>query len=309
MKWSNRTVLVTGGAGFIGRNLASKLLDENTEVVLLDNFSYAPPSNVPEGVELTVCDISDSVELNRKLANYDIDFIFHFAAPSSVILFNKDPVKCFSETTTGVLNLFKYAKESDVRKMVFPSSGSVYGKTTLPQSEDQTPVPVNLYGVTKLSSEYIASCFSEYVKYVGLRIFAGYGPGEEHKKDYASPVTLFLKLILKNTRPVVYGDGTQSRDFVYIDDIVKATMRACEVNYTGIINVGTGVSYTFNNLVRIINEHCDKNIEPIYIQKPTKYLERTCADIKRLLTILGVAPLDIETGLNLYLEKMNREKK
>ena len=178
MKWNNNTALVTGGAGFIGKSIASKLLTKNAQVIILDDFSYSSPDNLIKGVEFIQADVSDSSGFNEALSKAEIDFIFHFAAPSSVVLFNRDPVTCFNSTSAGVLNVFNYAKEKNVQKVVFPSSGSVYGKLPPPQSESNIPEPVNLYAVAKLGTEYIAKYFAECVKYVSLRILAGYGPGD-----------------------------------------------------------------------------------------------------------------------------------
>lgn len=307
LRWSNKTVLITGGAGFIGKNLAAKLLNENVVVFILDDFSYSPPSNVIKGAELMVADVSDSLQFNGSLSNKDIDFIFHFAAPSSVALFNRDPVKCFNKTVAGILNVFHYAREKDVQKVIFPSSGSVYGELPPPQSEDQNPRPVNLYGIAKLTTEYIAQCFAEHVKYLILRIFAGYGQGEEHKRDYASPVTLFLNSMVNNKPPIIYGDGSQSRDFVYVDEVVNAVLRSAESSFSGgIINVGSGRSHTFNEVVSLINDLLGKEIKPKYVKKPEFYLEKTCADIRRMKEILSINPIDLYDGLKKYLESLSR---
>jgi UDP-glucose 4-epimerase len=307
LRWSSKTVLITGGAGFIGKNLAAKLLNENVKVFILDDFSYAPRSKVMKGAELIIADVSNSLQFNGSLSNKDIDFIFHFAAPSSVVLFNRDPVKCFNKTVAGILNVFYYAREKDVQKVIFPSSGSVYGELPPPQSEDQNPRPVNLYGIAKLTTEYIAQYFAEHVKYLILRIFAGYGPGEEHKGDYASPVTLFLDSIVNNKPPIIYGDGSQSRDFVYVDDVVNAVLRSAESSFSrGVINVGSGHSHTFNEAVSMINELLGKEIRPKYVKKPEFYLEKTCADIRRMKEILSLDPLDLYDGLKKYLESSSK---
>lgn len=306
LRWSSKTVLITGGAGFIGKNLVARLLNEGAKVLVLDDFSYAPSSNVMKGAELIIADVSDSLQFNDSLSNKDIDFIFHFAAPSSVVLFNRDPVKCFNKTVAGILNVFYYAREKDVQKVIFPSSGSVYGELPPPQSEDQNPRPVNLYGIAKLTTEYIAQYFAEHVKYLVLRIFAGYGLGEEHKGDYASPVTLFLDSIVNNKPPIIYGDGSQSRDFVYVDDVVNAVLRSAESSFSrGVINVGSGRSHTFNEAVSMINELLGKEIKPKYVKKPEFYLEKTCADIRRMKEILSIDPLDLYDGLKKYLETLS----
>jgi UDP-glucose 4-epimerase len=310
MRWSSKTVLVTGGAGFIGKHLSKRLISENARVIILDNFSYAPKFNVPEPAELVVADVSSYSQLQRSLFNIDVDFIFHLAAPSSVVLFNHAPVECFSKTIAGVINIFLFSQKRSVRKVIFPSSGSVYGNVPPPQSEDSTPRPINLYGIAKMTCEKIAEYYSNNVKYVGLRIFAGYGPGEEHKRDYASPVTLFLNAVMNDRPPIVFGDGSQSRDFVYIDDIVNAFLKAAESSFSGgIINVGSGRSYTFNEVISMINNFLGKNISPKYIEKPKSYLERTCADIRRMKEILGITPLDLSEGLKRYLETLEGERR
>lgn len=307
MKWSRVRVLVTGAAGFIGTHLVMKLIEHNAEVIALDNFSIGKKQNLKFfNGEIIKADVT-----NRNLLSMikgDLDYIFHFGAPSSVILFNENPSKCFNETCGGFLNIIKLAKEKTVKKIVYPSSGSVYGRTTPPQSEKDTPRPVNLYGIAKLTCEKIAELYLNDVKLVGLRIFAGYGPGENHKGRIASPVTLFLNSIIANERPIVYGDGKQRRDFVYIDDIIKAIIRSAERETPPIINVGSGRSYTFNKVIAMINELLGKNIKPKYVPKPVNYLERTEADITLMKSTLDIIPLTLEEGLKEYLNHVKSER-
>jgi UDP-glucose 4-epimerase len=230
MKWSNKLVLLTGAAGFIGSHLLRRLVKLGAEVIAIDDLSVGVKENINffDG-EFHLLDVSkgDFVDLVKR---YDLDFIFHFGAPSSVILFNKDLEGMFCKTVSGFLNVMEVAVKTKCRKVVYPSSGSVYGEVPPPQSEDAVPKPVNLYGIAKLTCERIADYYSRSrgIKSVGLRIFAGYGPSEDHKGDIASPVTIFLKSILKGENPIVFGDGTQSRDFVYIDDVVEAIVRCAE---------------------------------------------------------------------------------
>jgi UDP-glucose 4-epimerase len=300
--WSSTKVLVTGGAGFIGSSLAKTLLEQNAHVVILDNFAEGPRKNIPDGCQIVEGDIRDEVTLS-KLA--DVEYVFHFGAPSSIILFNQKPSKCVDVTVCGFVNLLEWACKTGVKKIVFPSSGSVYGSTPPPQSEDAIIQPKNLYGVAKLACENVARLYSDKVPIVGLRIFAGYGPGEKHKGNFASPVTLFLDSIIRNERPILYGEGTQSRDFVYIDDIVEAVFKAAEGNMVGIVNVGSGKSYTFNQVIEVINEALGTNISPIYIEQPANYLERTLADTTKMNTLFNLFPVDLRIGLKKYLETQN----
>lgn len=299
MRWSGKKVLITGGAGFIGSHLARDLLKENAEIIILDNFSSGKRENVPSNCKVIEADAADKKSLDKIK---DIDYAFHFGAPPSVVLFNKNPEVCVHSTVCGFLNILEWGKRIGIKKLIYPSSGSVYGNTSLPQSEDMQPKPANLYGICKLTCELVAKKYSEEVPSVGLRIFAGYGPGEEHKGDFASVITLFLYSIARGKPPIVYGDGTQSRDFVYIDDVVKSIRASAERNVKNeIINVGSGKAHTFNEVVNLINRLLNKNVKPVYINKPPNYLENTLADIRKMKQVLNVKPLDLENGLKEYL--------
>lgn len=184
------------------------------------------------------------------------DYLFHFGSPSSQRLFDED-YHCISETIEGFVKACEYAKRHRC-KLVFPSSSTVY--------DAQLP-----YGYTKLALESIVRAYN--IDYLALRIYAGYGPGEKHKRNYASPIYQFASSMVKGQRPTVYGDGTQTRDFVYIDDIVKTIID--NVNKTGIIDIGTGNSYSFNEIISMINSHLNKNIRSLYVEKPVKYIDDT----------------------------------
>jgi UDP-glucose 4-epimerase len=298
MNWNNKRVLITGAAGFLGAHLATRLLKEGAHVIALDNLSYGKKENIPRGAEVLIGDV-----LNRELLNRlrDVDYVFHLASPSSVILFNDDPISCTHITICGLMNILEWAKDVNVRKLIFPSSGSVYGKTSLPQSEDMNPWPVNMYGISKLTCENIIKNYSDDISYVILRIFASYGPGEEHKNEFTSVITLFLNDILKDKSPIMYGDGSQKRDFVYIDDVIEAMVRAAGTIKNEIINVGSGKAYTFNQVVDVINHFLGKNVKPVHVNKPRNYLEDTLADVRKMQTLLGIKPLDLKDGLIRYL--------
>jgi len=297
MKLEGKRILVIGGAGFLGYHLTRKLLAENAEVIVLDNFSDGRKEYIPPACDLVEGDVCDK---NSFAQIKDIDYIFNLGSPSSIILFNKNPMACANITVGGFVTVLEWAKANGVKKVVYPSSGSVYGNTPLPQSEEMTPKPANLYGVCKLACENIAKIYSN-IPSVMLRVFAGYGPFEDHKGEFASVVTLFLNKIVKNESPVIYGDGTQSRDFVYIDDVVQAFLSSLEKGVEGAINVGSGKPYKFNELTDIINSLLGKEIEPVYVDKPVNYLENTQADITKMENLLNVKPLLLESGLERYL--------
>ena len=299
MKLSNKKFLITGGAGFIGSAIARRLYEENSEIVILDDFSTGRFENIKFRCEVLKGNVAHADSLHEI---HEVDFILHFAAPSSVVLFNKNPEKCITETVIGTKNIFEYSKNTRVKKVIFPSSSSVYGNTPLPQSETTPTMPTNLYGIAKLTCEHIARLYSDVVPSVGLRIFAGYGPEETHKGDIASVITLFMESIARNSRPVIFGDGTQSRDFVYIDNILQAILRSIENSFTGIVNVGSGESHTFNEIVTLINHLLDKNVRPQYVKKPTLYFEHTLADITKMKNVLEISPISLEEGIKRYLD-------
>jgi nucleoside-diphosphate-sugar epimerase len=294
-----RRILITGGAGFIGSSIAKRLSHTNSELIILDDFSVGRKENLTFQCDVIEGNIVDEKWMNKV---HDIDYILHFAAPSSVVLFQKNLNKCLIDTIVGLANVFEFAAKFKAKKVIFPSSSSVYGNTPLPQCETTSTLPANPYGVAKLACEHIARLYSHVVPSVGLRIFAGYGPGEAHKGEIASIITIFIKDIARNHRPIIFGDGTQSRDFVYIDDIVEAALAAIDNDFTGIINVGSGQSRTFNEIVAIINNLLCKNIRPRYIEKPAQYFEHTLADITKMKDVLNISPTSLEVGLKKCLE-------
>jgi UDP-glucose 4-epimerase len=299
LKLSTKKFLITGGAGFIGTAIARKLYNENSQIVILDDFSTGRFENIKlrcEVVKGNVADIGSFHEI------HDVDFVLHFAAPSSVVLFNRNPKKCITETIIGTRNIFEYSKNTGVKKVIFPSSSSVYGNTSLPQSETTSTTPTNLYGIAKLTCENIARLYSDVVPSVGLRIFAGYGPGETHKGEIASVITLFMESIAANCRPIIFGDGTQSRDFVYIDNIVEAVLKSIEYSFAGVVNVGSGESHTFNEIVNLISYLLGKKVRPQYVEKPNQYFEHTLADITKMKNVLEFSPIGLEDGLKKYLD-------
>jgi nucleoside-diphosphate-sugar epimerase len=309
MKWNNRKVLITGAAGFIGINLLKRLVFLKAKVIAMDNFSAGKPIEMLSKMPVDIINADVSKRKSFENVPKDIDYIFHFGAPSSIILFNKDPVFALSSTICGLNNIFEFAKITGAKKVVYPSSGSVYGTAPAPQSEHGLANPTNLYGITKLTCEKIAIWNFDLVPSVGLRIFAGFGPGEEHKGDYASVVTIFLNCMLKNERPVIFGDGTQNRDFVYIDDVVDSIVSSVEKPISNtVVNVGTGRNLKFNDVVHIINGLLDKKIEPVYVPKPEKYFDYTMAETSLMQKQLGVVARSPEAGIKEYLSHLGRFK-
>uniref|UniRef100_A0A7C4JRJ7 NAD-dependent epimerase/dehydratase family protein n=1 Tax=Thermodesulfobacterium geofontis TaxID=1295609 RepID=A0A7C4JRJ7_9BACT len=303
----NKRILITGVCGFIGKNLARRLMNKN-KIIGVDNFEYSKRDEAKDlirEIEFIEADVSNR-EIFNKLPK-DIDYIFHFGAPSSVILFNRNPMHCYTETVVGMWNILEFAKSINIRKLIYPSSGSVYAGNKMPHTENILPRPRNLYAAAKVACEGLAFSYIDFVDSVGLRIFAGYGPGEESKGEYASVVYLFIKDILNNRSPKIFGDGNQSRDFIYIDDVINAILKSAEIDYTGIINVGSGVSTSFNRLVEIINSLVGKNIKPVYIPREKNYVEVLRADIKLMSRLLKIKVTPLVEGVKKFVDYLVKE--
>ena len=262
----NKSILLTGGFGFIGKQLTNELVKKKCKVTIFDKSRYIP-NQLKDLKEIKVITGNCKDKNLEKKITGDFDYIFHFGAPSSIIQFKNREYDRLADTVLGFLNIIKLAEKLSVDKLVYPSSGSVYGHSMPPQKEKNELLTTNLYGVGKIACENIASVYNK-VNSVGLRIFAGYGPGEEHKKNYASLITLFLKSISKNKSPLVFGNGKQTRDFVYIDDITKCIICAAERKTPRILNVGSGKSYTFIEVIEKINKQLRQISNLILLKSP-----------------------------------------
>ncbi len=306
MEWKNKKILVNGVSGFIGSNLVKELLNKDAKIYSIDNFSYIDSNLVKKKLDflnkivLVEGDVSKK-ETWEKVPK-DIEYIFHFAAPSSITLFKRNPEKCYYETVLGLYNALEFAKNNDVKKVIYPSSGSNYAGNEMPHKENIYLKPRNLYAASKIACEGLAESYSNFVKSVGLRIFAGYGPGEEWKKDFGSVLYLFIKDYMNGKAPEVWGDGNQTRDFIYIDDIVKMIIKSAEIDYTGRVNVGTGKSASFRELLEIIKEVFNTEIEPKFIPKEANYVENLEADTNLMKNLFDIEPISPREGIKKFVD-------
>lgn len=306
MEWKGKKVLVNGMSGFIGSNLARELINRGAEVWSIDNFSYIDKeiankklSTIRTRIHLIEGDVSKDETWEE--VPKDIEYIFHFAAPSSITLFKKNPERCYRETVFGFWNALEFAKHFGVKKVIYPSSGSNYAGNSYPHREDIYPQPRNIYAAAKIACEGLANAYSDFVDSVGLRIFGGYGPGEEWKKDFGSVLYLFIRDYMKGQAPVVWGDGTQVRDFIYVEDIVKAIIRSAEVDYRGVINIGTGQAISFHELLSIIKDTLKADIVPQFVPKEKNYVDNLEADTELLKNLLGINPLGPREGIQKFI--------
>jgi UDP-glucose 4-epimerase len=306
-------VLVTGGAGFIGSNIVEALVEEGHGVTVLDNFSLGTEKNLSNAikqVKIIRGDIRDR-ELLLKITK-NMDFIFTEAAASASPMFRERLAECIDINVNGFVNILQAAKENNVRRVIYASTSSVYANNPPPLKEDMKVTPPNFYSVTKLANEHTALLFGqEYdLETVGLRYMSIYGPKEESKGHFANLASQFLWTMQKGEQPVIYGDGSQTRDFTFVKDAVKANILAMKSKKRLIgefFNVGSGKAVDLNKLVGIINKLLGKSLKPKYVKIPVKnYINTQLGDLTKINRTLGYKPdYTLERGL---VEMINMQK-
>lgn len=296
---NGESILITGGAGFIGSNLANYLATTN-DVTVIDDCSLGTPANLTDAVDFH----SQSV-LEGDLPT-TVDIVFHLAALSSYAMHEDTPTNGARVNVEGFVNVVEQARASGCDTIVYASTSSIYGTRTQPTPED-TKITTNTgYEASKLARERYAEYFSNHYNMTtaGLRFFSvyqGYGGAEEHKGEFANVIAQFADDIAHDRQPSLYGDGTQSRDFTHVDDVVRAIDAVAEHNLSGIFNIGTGNRHTFNTVVDMLNAQFGKSITPQYVENPIPadvYVKHTCADSSKLRTATGWQPeISFEEGI------------
>jgi UDP-glucose 4-epimerase len=297
-------VLVTGGAGFIGSNLARALLARGDAVRVLDNFATGFRSNLAglEGdVELVEGDLRSYERVHTAVRGTEI--VFHQGALGSVPRSVQDPLTSTAVNVEGTLNVLLAARDEGVRRVVAASSSSVYGNGgTLPRFEAQAPDPISPYAVAKLAAERLCVTFDRVygLETVALRYFNVFGPRQDPNSQYAAVVPRFIRAIADGRPITVYGDGGQSRDFTYVENVVRANLLAAEVDGASgsILNVATGDSETVNGLAATIGRLLDRPVAAAHEPARAGDVDASWADVTLARTVIGYEPVvDFETGL------------
>ncbi len=295
--------LVTGGAGFIGSSITQELSKRGHKVTVIDDLSTGFRENLCPGSEFIKGDIQDKDLVFSLAAN--VDCIFHLAAMTSVEESFQNPGGCFNVNTLGFLNVLQASVKFDIKKVVFSSSSAIYnGESNFPLQESMLPLPISCYAITKLDGEHLLNTFyQEYgLKYVALRYFNVYGPRQTADSDYAAVVPIFIKKALNNEDLTIFGDGEQTRDFVFVNDVVEANIVSAEKGL-GVFNVGNAESISINRLAHLIISltHSKSRIkyekarqgDPIYSQ----------SDITKIKSQIEWAPnVSMEQGLRDTIE-------
>ena len=313
------TVLVTGGAGFIGSYISKRLMDLGYEVIIVDNFNEYYETTLKEDrikiflngykFKLYTIDITDFKGLKRIFQENKIDIICHQAAQAGVRYSLENPFIYEETNLKGTLNLLELAKEFKVKKFIFASSSSVYGENKIPFKENNKLFPVSLYGATKASVELLVYSYHKMYKLnaTGLRYFTVYGPWGRPDMAYFK----FTKNILEEKPIEVYGYGRIERDFTYIDDIVEGTIKAMKKNYSfEIFNLGYGKSIRLNYLINLIEKILGKKAKKKYFPMQKGDIKKTCADISKAKRMLKWQPkVSIEEGIKNFIEWYNCYRK
>jgi len=309
--------LVTGGAGFIGSHLAERLLRDGHQVRVLDNLATGKRENVeairpagPDRLDWLEGDIRDLATC--RTACRGVDFVLHQAALGSVPRSVENPGESANVNVFGTVNVFQAAREAGVRRVVWASSSSVYGDTpTLPKHEDMPPAPLSPYAVTKLAGEEFARVFAVTMGLptVSLRYFNVFGPRQDPNSQYAAVIPRFITALTRGERPTVYGDGGQTRDFTYIENVVNANLAACErgEGKGEPINIACGERYSLLQLLEVIGRHLGVDPNPEFLPVRAGDVRDSQAGIDRARRLLSFEPtVGFEAGLERTVEYFRR---
>jgi len=304
--------LVTGGAGFIGSNIIEYLLDQKHEVVAFDNFSTGLRHNVKpfydyDSFRLVEGDLRD-LDTCREACE-GVEYVLHQGALGSVPRSIAHPITTNDNNVNGTLNIFIAARDTGVKRVVFASSSSVYGNSkTLPKVETMRPYPISPYAASKNICEMYGRIFYEIygIEIIGLRYFNVFGRRQDPNSAYAAVIPIFVKKLINNEQPTIFGDGHQSRDFSYVDNVIQANMLACQADKSAcgtVYNVACGERTELLDIYKKLCQLLDKDIEPKFSQPRAGDVTHSLADISKAKEHLGYEPrYNVFTGLELAID-------
>jgi UDP-N-acetylglucosamine/UDP-N-acetyl-alpha-D-glucosaminouronate 4-epimerase len=290
--------LITGGAGFIGSNIAEYLVGQGRSVRIFDNFSSGKRANVQsfaDNAEIIEGDLRDPKSIQQGVK--DVRYVLHLGAIPSVPRSVENPQATNEANITGTVNLLVAARDAGVKRVVFTSSSSVYGDTpTLPKREDMPPSPLSPYAIHKITGEYYASVFWRLygLETVSLRYFNVFGPRQDPQSQYAAVIPRFITAILHDQSPVIFGDGSQTRDFSHVENIIEANRLACEAPKEALgqaFNIACGGRISLLDLVATVNKILGKNVKPKLDPVRRGDILHSQADIAKAEKLLGWKPV------------------
>lgn len=287
-------ILVTGGAGFIGSQVADELIARGNDVIIIDNLSTGFEYNVNPSAKFIKVDITDFEKIEKIFSEELPEIVYHFAAQIDVRKSVSDPLFDAQTNIMGTLNLIKISNDIKIKKFIFSSTGgAIYGDTDIrPTPENHPEWPLSPYGIAKLATDKFLNYYNEIfgLKYISLRYANVYGP-RQNPYGEAGVVAIFLNKMLKNEQPVINGDGRQTRDYVYVEDVVKANILALEnLDKTGIYNIGTSVEISVNDLFKEINKNFDNKYKEVHGQAKLGEQRTSCLSYKKINNDMGFIP-------------------
>jgi len=299
------TYLITGGAGFIGSHIAEMLVADGQRVRIYDNLASGHEHNLAAfrgDVEFIEADIRDTAALAQAMRG--VDYVFHEAAMVSVFESVEKPALCHEINLTGTLGVCQAAKDAGVKRLVMAGTAATYGNNpTLPKREDMMPEPESPYGLTKVAGEYYLQTFAKLygLETAILRYFNVYGPRQDPSSMYSGVISKFTDLVRAGQTPTIFGDGLQTRDFVFVKDIARANilaMRSSKVGHGEVCNIGTGRRVSLLDLLAAMSKIVDRDLSPQFKDARAGDVQHSVADISRARELLDYAPqYDLESGL------------
>lgn len=301
--------LVTGGAGFIGSNIAEGLVERGEEVVVFDNLSTGHEKNIEHirsKIDFFKGDIRNASEVRKALDG--VDYVLHQAALASVPRSIEDPVLVNEVNVGGTLTVLQESRHAGVKSFVYAASSSAYGESEqLPKREDMLPAPLSPYAVSKLVGEHYCSVYAQVygLPTISIRYFNVFGPRQDPASQYAAVIPIFVSHLLRGDAPTIYGDGGQSRDFTYVQNVVNANLLAahCEQARGQVVNVACGARYTLNELYGALQELIGTDVEPLYGDPRPGDVRHSHSDISLAEELLGYRiEVDFMEGLKRTVE-------
>jgi len=309
-----KKVLVTGGAGFIGSNFCN--INKNRyEITALDNLFLGDPRNLDDDIKFiegNACKLEDLNKIGP------VDYVVHLAGTSSAPMFMDDGlVQGYVNSIESFLTVLEWGRKNGVQKVVYASTSSLYGNNKGPLTEDQDVTPINHYAVTKRVYEYSAECFNKVypdMDIIGFRFMSVYGPNEEAKGDFANLVSQFAWDMARGLSPIIYGDGSQNRDFTNVRDVVQGLTKAIDSEKklrADVFNIGTGRATSLNEVINALEKAFNNGIKAKYIENPVKegYVRGQHCDISKIQKVLGYEPtIKIEDGIKEQVENVRLDR-
>ncbi|MDP2691153.1 MAG: NAD-dependent epimerase/dehydratase family protein [bacterium] len=309
-----KKILVTGGAGFIGSNFCN-LNKERFEITALDNLFLGDERNLDQHIRFIRGDACNTDDLNKV---DPVDTVLHLAGTSSAPMFMGDGfVQGYVNSVQSFVTVLDWARKNGTKKVLYASTSSLYGNNPMPLTEDQQVRPLNHYAVTKEVYEHCGECYNRVypeMDIIGFRFMSVYGPNEEAKGKYANIISQFAWDVARDLAPVIYGDGSQTRDFTNVRDVVQGITKAIEhpqLLGAEVFNIGTGKGTSLNDIVSALSKAFGKPVQPQYIENPVKegYIQGQHASIDKIRSVLGYVPtVQLEDGIRDQVENLRKDR-